>query len=154
MKKRIGHRIRVLHWCTDQSVTNALTQMELTAAQGHIMGFLAHRQQPPCSRDIEEAFELSHPTVSGLLSRLEKKGFIEFRPDPEDRRCKRIYILEKGHQCNALIHQTIEDNEQQMVKDFTPEEREQFFVFLERAIANMGGSPCQRRHKEERKHND
>lgn len=154
MKKRLGHRIRVLHWCTDQSVTNALAQMELTAAQGHIMGFLAHRDQPPCSRDIEEAFELSHPTVSGLLSRLEKKGFIEFRADEEDRRCKRIYILEKGHQCNALIHQTIEDNEQRMVKDFTPEEREHFFVFLERAIANMGGSPCQRRHKEERKQND
>ena len=154
MRKRFGHRIRVLHWCTDQTMTNALAQMELTAAQGHIMGFLAHRSQPPCSRDIEEAFQLSHPTVSGLLNRLEKKGFIEVRPDPEDRRCKRIYILEKGHQCNALIHQTIENNEQQMVKDFTPEEREQFYVFLERAIANMGGSPCQRRHKEERKHND
>ena len=154
MKKRFGHRIRVLHWCTDQTMTNALAQMDLTAAQGHIMGFLAHRQQPPCSRDIEEAFQLSHPTVSGLLNRLEKKGFIEFRPDTEDRRCKRIYILEKGHQCNALIHQTIEDNEQRMVKDFTPEEREQFYAFLERAIANMGGSPCQRRHKEEHKQDD
>ena len=78
---RYGHYARILHWCTDQAITSALAQMDLTASQGHIMGYLAHRDQPPCSRDIEEAFRMSHPTVSGLLSRLEKKGFIEFRSD-------------------------------------------------------------------------
>lgn len=154
MKRHYGHRIRILHWCTDQTVTNALASMELTAAQGRIMGYLAHREVPPCSRDIEEAFHLSHPTVSGLLSRLEKKGFIEFRPDPQDRRCKRIYILERGHQCNALMHQTIRDNEEKIVRGFTDEEREAFFDYLERAITNMGGSPCQRKHKEETEADD
>ena len=76
MSVHYGHLLRILHWCTDQSMTNALENMELTAAQGHIMGFLAHRKEPPCPRDIEEEFQLSHPTVSGLLSRLEKKGVI------------------------------------------------------------------------------
>lgn len=154
MNKHYGHRIRILHWCTDQAMTNALASMDLTAAQGHIMGYLAHRDTAPCSRDIEEAFHLSHPTVSGLLSRLEKKGFIEFRPDPRDRRCKRINILERGHQCNALMHQTIRENEEKMVRDFTEEEREVFSSLLDRAIANMGGSPCHRKHKEETEAND
>lgn len=149
MNTYYGHRLRILHWCADQAMTTALAQMELTAAQGHIMGYLAHRQSPPCSRDIEEAFHLSHPTVSGLLSRLEKKGFIAFRPDETDRRCKRIHILEKGCQCNELMHQTIQKTEEQLVLNFTQEEREQFAALLERAIANMGGSPCQRKHKEE-----
>lgn len=149
MKKHYGHRVRILHWCTDQAMTAALADMELTAAQGHIMGYLARRQAAPCSRDIEEEFHLSHPTVSGLLSRLEKKGFIEFRPDPKDRRCKRIYVLPKGQQCQATMHQTILDNEAQMVKDFTDQEKEEFSALLERAIANMGGGPCQRGQKEE-----
>ena len=96
MNVHFAHLIRVLHTCTDQAMTNALAAVDLTAAQGHIMGYITHRQQPPCSRDIEEEFHLSHPTVSGLLSRLEKKGFIEFRTDARDRRCKRIYILQKG----------------------------------------------------------
>jgi len=135
-------------------MTNALTQMELTAAQGHIMGFLHHRQQPPCSRDVEEAFHLSHPTVSGLLSRLEKKGFIEFRQDSEDRRCKRIYILPKGQECLEMMHQTIRGNEERLVQDFTEEERIQFAHLLERAIANMGGSPCHRKHKEDSEQHD
>ena len=141
--------LRILHWCTDQSMSNALESMELTAAQGHIMGYLAHREQPPCPRDIEEEFQLSHPTVSGILSRMEQKGFIELRTDPEDRRCKRIYVLEKGRQCHALMHQTIQDNEEKIVRGFSEEEREAFFDYLERAITNMGGSPCQRKLKEE-----
>jgi DNA-binding MarR family transcriptional regulator len=149
LKKHYGHRIRLLHWGADQNVTNALAQMELTASQGRIMGYLAHRQEAPCSRDIEEAFHMSHPTVSGLLSRLEKKGFIEFRPDEQDRRCKRIYILDKGWKCNELMYQTIMDNEKRMVQGFTEQEQELFSDFLERAIANMGVGSCHRKHKEE-----
>ena len=149
LKQHYGHLLRVLHWCTDQSMTAALETMDLTASQGHIMAYLAHRSQPPCSRDIEVEFQLSHPTVSGLLQRLEQKGFIEQRSDPTDRRKKRIYVLEKGIQCHQLMHDTIEENERRIVRDFTPEEQEQFAAFLNRAIINMGGSPCRRKHKEE-----
>ena len=99
--------------------------MDLTASQGMIMGYLAHRtSRPPCAKDIEEHFRLSHPSVSGTLSRLEKKGFIEFRPDEQDRRCKRIYILPKGIQCHEQIEQLFASMEQRVVSDFTPEERE------------------------------
>lgn len=150
MQKHYGHMLRILHWCTDQTVTSALCEMDLTAAQGHIMGYLAHRKQPPCSRDIEEAFRLSHPTVSGILARLEKKGFIAFRPDEQDRRCKRIYVLPKGQECNEKIHNTILCNERRIVQGFTEAEQVQFAAFLERAIQNMGGNPCRRaKHEEE-----
>lgn len=149
LKQHYGHMIRILHWCTDQAMTSALEEMDLTAAQGHIMGYLTHRADPPCPRDIEEAFHLSHPTVSGLLSRLEKKGFLELRPDEKDRRCKRIYILPKGRQCHETMHQTILSNENRLVQDFTEEEKSLFSDLLNRAIANMGGGPCHHDSKEE-----
>ena len=149
MRPHNGHLARILHACTDQAMTAALAQMELTAAQGHILGYLDHCASPPCPRDLEEAFQLSHPTVSGLLSRLEKKGFIAFEPDPDDRRCKRIRMLPKGRECNETMHRTILSMEEQMVQDFTEEERQQFQDLLRRAIANMGGNPCKRKHKEE-----
>ena len=151
MHRHFGHRLRILHWCTDQAVTNALAELELTSAQGRILGYLAMRKTAPCPKDIEEEFRLSHPTVSGILSRLEQKRFIQLRTDPEDRRCKRIYILEKGIQCHELMHQTIRANEKRIVEGFTPEEQELFGTLLQRAITNMGGSPCRRHnHKEEK----
>lgn len=154
MYPHYGHYIRILHAATDQAMTNALASMDLTAAQGHIMGYITHRPEPPCARDIEEAFQLSHPTVSGLLSRLEKKGFIEFQPDDQDRRCKRIYILGKGYQCNALMHNTIRAAEERLVQDFSEAEKEQFAQLLLRAINNVGESPCKRKPKEEATDND
>lgn len=151
MNPPLGHLIRILHTCTDQTITNALAAMELTASQGHIMGFLAHRKDPPCPRDIEEAFQLSHPTVSGLLSRLEKKDFIALRTDEKDRRCKRVFVLPKGRELQETMYRTILASEEQLVRDFTPEEKEQFALLLSRAIHNMGENPCRRKpfHKEE-----
>ena len=149
MPHHFGHYVRILHWCTDQRMTAALMQMDLTASQGPILGFIAHRQTPPCARDIEEEFRLSHPTVSGLLSRLEKKGFIELFPDETDRRCKRLRLLPRGEECLAIIRQTIDQNEIQLVEGFTDEEKDLFFNFLNRAIANMGGDPHKCKHKEE-----
>ena len=129
-------------------MSNALAEMDLTAAQGQIMGYLAHQAQPPCPRDLEEVFHLSHPTVSGLLSRLEKKGFIALRPDPSDRRCKRIHILPKGLQCHETMHQVILRNEEQLTQGFTDAEKAQFKAFLERALGNV--CTCfQNNHKEE-----
>lgn len=149
MSYHYGHYVRILHWCTDQRMTAALMQVDLTASQGPVLGYIAHRKSPPCSRDIEEEFHLSHPTVSGILSRLEKKDFIEFFPDESDRRCKRIRLLPKGQEFIENIRRTIEETEKQMVQDFTDAEKEQFFAFLSRAIHNMGGDPCSRKHKEE-----
>ena len=154
MSHHYGHYLRILHWQFDQAVSNALAQMDLTASQGHIMGFLSHRNEPPCSRDIEEAFHLSHPTVSGLLSRMEKKGFIEFRSDETDRRCKRIYILPKGQQCTETMHKTVQNIESRLVQGFTEAECTQFTALLDRAIANMGTDLYCRKNKEESETHD
>ncbi len=151
MSTPYGYYIRVLENCTQQAMNNALASMELTAAQGHIMGFITHRSEPPCQKDIEERFQLSHPTVSGILSRLEQKGFIEMQPDEKDRRCKRIYVLPKGRELEETMHQTIHTTEDQMVQGFTEEEMEQFESLLKRAIQNLDGCLCRKRHKEEHK---
>lgn len=134
-----GYMVRVLHCSTSQVISQALQTMELTSAQGHIMGYIGHCKHPPCPREMEEAFGLSHPTISGLLSRLEKKEFLEFRTDEQDRRCKRVYLLPKGEQCLTLLDETIQASEERLVSGFTPEERAQFTDFLKRATENMGG---------------
>ena len=149
--KSYGHFIKTLHFFLDQIMARELSDFELTPSQARIVGFLIHSETPPCARDIEEAFQLTHPTVSGILSRLEQKGFIEFRPDENDRRCKRIYLLQKGLELDETMHKTILATEDTLVQDFTEEEKQQFADLLRRAIDNLGGSPCKRKHKEEPK---
>ena len=149
LKKLYGRRIRVLHRWIDQTMNDTLAQMGLTAAQGHIMGLLSHQKETPCSRDVARALELSHPTVSGLLARMERKGFLQLRQDPRDKRARRIHLLPRGMECAAHIEEVIRANEQRMVQDFTEEERQRFMEYLDRAIVNMGGSPCPPHHPKE-----
>lgn len=128
-------------------MTQTLAQMDLTASQSHIMCYLAHCPQPPCSHDVEQALRMSHPTVSGLLIRMEKKGFVRLAPDPQDRRCKRIYLLQKGEDCRRQLGLAIDGIERRIVRGFTLEEQQQFAELLERAIHNMGHDPANQKEE-------
>lgn len=135
--KYLGHSIKKLHFLMDQLMNRKLQELELTSAQGHAIGFLRRSKEPPCARDMENAYGLSHATVSGILSRLECKGFIEQQPDPHDRRVKRICLLEKGTACSESIRRHISESEGIMAQGFSPEELEQFRGYLDRAISNL-----------------
>lgn len=134
---QLGLLIRTLHCGTAQAMNDALAKVDLTSSQGHVMGYLAFHKEPPCPKDLEEAFHQTHATVSGLLARLEKKEFIALRPDENDRRCKRIVMLPKGWECNETMYQIIASNEEQMLQGFTEDEKRQFEGYLKRAIDNM-----------------
>lgn len=148
-EKLYGPKLRVLFSLIDQQISAALEDMELTCSQGHVIGYIMHQKEMPCPRDVEVVFGLSHPTVSGLLSRLERKGFLELIPDEQDRRCKRIRALPKGKECMERLHAGIRATEENLVADFTPEEREVFTRLLDRAICNLGGSVPNETQKEE-----
>lgn len=145
-----GHKIKQLHMLTDQCLGQTLNQLELTPTQSRILGYLVrNRERQLCPRDVEEFFSLTHPTVSGILSRLEDKGFLTFRLDQRDRRCKRISVTPKALVSQAQIEVTIDAVEAQLIQGFTQEERACFARLLDRAIRNLGGEPCHFPKKEE-----
>lgn len=136
-QKHMGHYFKTIQIRMEHLMNCQLQELDLTSAQGHIIGYLAWSKQPPCAKDIEKFFGLSHPTVSGLLSRMESKGFVELRPDEQDRRMKRVVLLEKGMACSRQIHRCILENDRKMMEGFSPEETELFLGMLCRVIANM-----------------
>lgn len=147
--KHFGHLFRVLHWCTARLLNEAVSQYELTSSQGRILGYIANRKTAPCAKDLEDFFHLSHPSISGVLKRLEQKGFIEFRCDENDHRCRRIYLLPKGLECHENILRQIEYIENTILQGFTSEEEELFFSMLNRSIDNLGGFPLPPMKEEE-----
>lgn len=133
----MGYFFKTLELSLEGRMNRQLQELDLTSAQGHIIGYLAHTEHLPCARDLEQFFSLSHPTVSGLISRMEAKGFVAVTPDPDDRRVKRIRLLEKGMACSRRIEASVRDNEETIVQGFTQEERALFADFLQRAIRNL-----------------
>ena len=103
-------RFRLLDQAGKQRVDQQFTAVDLTAMQSYVLRYLhEHRGEVVYPKDLEQRFHLTHPTVSGLLARLESKGFIVCTPDPDDRRCKRIAATEKAEQLHLRIHETFYD---------------------------------------------
>jgi len=63
---------------------------ELTVPQSAVMQVVV-RQNGISLKDLSREVSLAHSTVSGIVDRLEKRGLIDRRPDPEDGRISRIY---------------------------------------------------------------
>jgi DNA-binding MarR family transcriptional regulator len=63
---------------------------ELTVPQSAVMRVVV-RHSGISLKDLSREVSLAHSTVSGIADRLEKRGMLERRPDPQDGRISRIY---------------------------------------------------------------
>lgn len=76
----------------------------LTWRQADVLFFLiAHKGEPVNQVMIEREFHLSNPTVTGILKRLEQKGFIRRITHENDRRCKYIEVTPKTEDLDQEI---------------------------------------------------
>lgn len=144
-----GRKIKALNRAFHQAANASFASLELTCTQGMFLTYLDHhRDTPVYPKDLEQFFELSHPTVSGLLGRMEAKGFVSIAPDANDRRCKRIALTKKAHDAIRRGLAQMEQLDEQLVSGFTEEEKAQFWSLLCRAAENAA-IPCNPLEKEE-----
>lgn len=142
----IGYRCKHLSILAQRRISQTLGDLDLTPAQSHVVMYLVCTgENPPCQRELEAHMSLSHPTVSGILARLEEKGYLQFAQDPDDRRRKRIVATEKAKVCAHRTKAVLEGIEEQMLAGFSPEERAVFSQLLDKAIKNLG---CEQPGKE------
>ena len=136
--RHLGHRMRVLSQALCQNMDRTLTTLDLTAIQSLILRYLETSEPTVIyPKDIEKRFSLTHPTVSGILQRMEDKGFLQLQTDPDDHRCKRVVRTEKAVRCQQAICQHISESERIMTAGMTDEEISLFLRLMDRAIDNM-----------------
>lgn len=95
----------------------------ITLSQMRVMMYIAHHQgQSCCQKDIEARFDVAHPTVVGLLKRLEAKGLIVTSMSEKDKRRKEVYLTAAGKALldEAASHRTA--MERQLRKGLTEED--------------------------------
>ncbi|MBT8389027.1 MAG: MarR family transcriptional regulator [Altererythrobacter sp.] len=84
----------------DQLASHAFTQVlprNMTIAQFSVLNHfvrLEHDFRTPAQ--LASAFQVSRPTMSNTLARLERAGLVQITPDPDDGRGKRVSITETG----------------------------------------------------------
>lgn len=72
----------------------AAARHALTGAQARVLGLLSLRPMP--MRRIAQKLKCEPSNVTGIIDRLEARGLVERRPDPDDRRVKLAAPTEEG----------------------------------------------------------
>jgi len=91
----------------------------MTRAQGLILARL-ERQPGISQNELAAICEVEPITVGRLVDRLEARGFLERRPDPADRRIRRLHLLPASAPVLAAIQDYRESLEDFLVEGLDP----------------------------------
>jgi DNA-binding MarR family transcriptional regulator len=124
MERNFIKLIKTIKKDMDIKLNQILSKIDVTCSQYYILAYLKeHKNETINQKDIEEEFDLKNPTVTGLLDRLEGKGYIERQRSIEDSRRKNILItkgaLKKVTECEKALKEEFFDV---VKKDFKEEE--------------------------------
>lgn len=116
---------------SDKFIDEKLKKYNITHSQQAILGYLQHvDREYVIQKDIEKHFYISNPTVSGLLTRLEQKGFIERLPHPKDKRTKIIRLTSKAQELHQDIVNSIKQLDEFYRSILTVEEEKALLLIL------------------------
>lgn len=126
----------------------------LTLAQCRVLAFLNGHDGQATQKEIEIYLDVSHPTVVGLVSRMEQNGFVTYCPDSRDKRNKLVTLTEKAHAVGRELKTFIPRNEAHMVRMLTKDEVKQLSALLQKIYDGLEKhDPADPNPKHERREN-
>ena len=118
-----------------------LEKIGLTVAQAQILFYIMLNsgggEKEITARDLEQRFQVSNPTISGILKRLEKKEFIERTPGTIDRRKQQIRIKGDFHYLRKNAEERMEAEKEKLFRDFTEEDLDKLSELLKKLLYNI-----------------
>ena len=118
-------------------ISNAvLDEYGLTTAQYKIMKYLFEEAENGVRIvDLEKYYSMSHPTTIGIVQNLEKKGFVEYKENPNHARSRFIVPTEEAVQKRAELESIGDELEHDLTKQLTEDEREELVKLLRKMLS-------------------
>lgn len=124
----------------EKHLSKMMSEVGLTSAQCEVLYFLYESNDEQVNqRDIEEYLNLSNPTVTGLLKRLDEKGYILIVPNSTDKRKKNVHLSERFYQLERKITMSKRKMEKDLLRGMRKSEVESLKKHLEKALRNIEG---------------
>lgn len=128
-------------------LSNALVKMRssiaaefgITSGQFSIMVFLLNNldRDEINQLDIQNDLLITHQTVTGVLGRLEEKGYIICNQSKRDRRYKRITVTSLALEVKDALAESAKITESHLISSMSENERNEFNRLLLMALKNI-----------------
>ncbi len=137
MEPGIGYWFKTISDKMKASADADLKRHGLTFAQARVLAFLQSVGGQTTQKEIEKFLQVSHPTVVGVVSRMEQNGFLSTWIDPEDRRNKRVKLTPKAVAVGKEMENIVEVKDRVLVRSLTEEEVKELQRLLEIIYNNL-----------------
>jgi MarR family transcriptional regulator, transcriptional regulator for hemolysin len=114
----------------------AVLRIGLTRAQCRLLGFLA-RNEGINQAGLADLLDIKPMTLVRQVDRMEEAGWIARRPDPADRRARRLYLTERARPILDRIRAVAAEVKEEALAGMSADEEEALVDQLRRVHANL-----------------
>ena len=137
-RQPIGFIVKQINNIYEKELTKRLKVLGITSSQCAVLNYLFQsNQEHVTQREIEKNLQLKNPTVTGLLKRLDEKGFVLCVQSPTDKRCKNIYLTEKAFDIQKKMESDRKRLDKRLTIGMTKKEVEVSRRGLEKVLYNI-----------------
>ncbi len=138
-QRKGGFLIAKIHHLSGRILSRKLKEYnldEINPAQGRIL-FVLWRSDSISIQELAKKTSLGKSTLTSMLDRLEKNGYITRIPSAEDRRKIIIKLTEKDRKLQNVYIQISKEMTELFYRGFTTKEIDRFEAFLKRIHNNL-----------------
>lgn len=136
----IGLRFSLLHRAFRRKMDALLSEKELTGVQfGVLMALMRMEKEGPeeiSQRALEKRTRVSHATMTEILKRLEKKGFLRMEQSRRDRRFKCIQAAQKAYRLKDELAETENETFSWLCRGLSGRQVEDLLGCIDRMLEN------------------
>jgi DNA-binding MarR family transcriptional regulator len=136
-----GLQVSILDRVFKKKLEEQASQMGFTAVQLRVLGELSRLEalgvEEINQKDLEKALAVTHPTMTEIIKRLEKKQAVLCTPSKIDKRYKKICCTEAYADIHAELKKMDWGIFEDMCQGISQEDRSLFLYLLEKMLDNV-----------------
>lgn len=137
MERPVGYLMKQITDKIKAAADADLKNRNLTLSQVRVLEYISSKGGSVTQKSIEEYLDVSHPTVVGIVARLEKNGYLICYSDKTDRRNKIVAMTERSARVIHEVQRKIAAQEEKLLQGLSAEEIEQLRRLLNTILKNV-----------------
>ncbi len=136
-EKDIGYLIKNINDRLKIKADADLKYSKLTLAQSRVLTFLDSQGGQATQKEIEVYLEVSHPTVVGIISRMEQNGYLRHWADEADKRNKIVALTEQAKALGKEMKHRVSANEKLLLASLSEDDIKKLRQMLLTMYSNL-----------------
>ena len=133
----IGYLIHKIDTKIKANMDQELSRHDLIFSQSQVIHLLRLNGGQLSQKALQDLMKVSHPTVVGLVQRLESNGYVKTEIDENDKRYKIVTLCDIADEFKKDMMRSKERFDKKMFQDLPQEKLDELYQILQKMYENI-----------------